>query len=157
MLRTRGHRLTVTSAVASEDAQVYFSAGKEGTIIKWDLRTGKQLAVFHKVRVDKGKGKARADAQGHSDEVLALALSSDGRYLASASKDKRVGVWDVEKGTWVKAFGGHRDIVSVRVAYLPYGEILTHGVWYSLWLFEKAHYSYTLHHTTGRSNSLTSV
>ncbi|KZV62150.1 WD40 repeat-like protein [Peniophora sp. CONT] len=113
-LRLRGHKLAVTSAVASEDAHILFTAGKEGNIAKWDLRTGERLSTFPKIRVDtKGKGKARADdVQGHTDEVLSLALSEGARYLASAGKDRRVGVWDVEKGEWVKGFGGHRDTIS---------------------------------------------
>ena len=67
---------------------------------------------------DKGKGKAKAlsnasELQGHSDEIWALALSPDGKLLASAGKDRRIGVWDVEKDEWVKGFTGHRDSVSV--------------------------------------------
>jgi ribosomal RNA-processing protein 9 len=50
--------------------------------------------------------------------VLTLALSDDGRYLASAGKDRRVGVWDAEKGEWVRGFGGHRDTISVSA--LPF-------------------------------------
>ncbi|KAI0037031.1 WD40 repeat-like protein [Vararia minispora EC-137] len=111
--RTRGHRFTVTSAVASDDARVLFTAGKEGSIIKWDLRTGKRLATFPKIRLDKGKGKAReSDLRGHTDEVWCLALGADTRYLASGGKDRRVCVWDVEKGQWVKTFSGHRDSIS---------------------------------------------
>ncbi|KAG2366405.1 WD40-repeat-containing domain protein [Suillus spraguei] len=64
-------------------------------------------------RISKGKEKALPqDIQGHTDEILSLAVSSDGRYLASGSKDRRVGVWDVEKDEWVKGFGGHKDSVS---------------------------------------------
>ncbi|KAI0299400.1 WD40-repeat-containing domain protein [Multifurca ochricompacta] len=116
-LRTRGHRFSVTSAVASSDARFLFTSGKEGSIIKWDLRDGKKLAIFPKLRPGSGKGKARANADtpGHSDEVLTLALSDDGRYLASAGKDRKVGVWDAEKGKWVKGFGGHRDTISAVV------------------------------------------
>lgn len=47
--------------------------------------------------------------------MLALAISGDGRYLASGGKDRRVGVWDVQKAEWVKGFGGHRDTISVRL------------------------------------------
>lgn len=54
------------------------------------------------------------DAHGHTDEVWALALSGDGRYLASGSKDRRIGIWDTTKNEWVKGFGGHKDVVSVR-------------------------------------------
>ncbi|KAI0038624.1 WD40 repeat-like protein [Auriscalpium vulgare] len=112
-LRTRGHRFSVTSAVASEDGRHLFTSGKEGSIVHWDLRTGARLATFPKLRPPKGKQKAGApDAAGHTDAVFALALSGDGRYLASAGKDRRVGVWDVESGAWVKAFSGHRDTIS---------------------------------------------
>lgn len=121
MLHTRGHRLSLTSAVASESGSYLFTAGKEGSIIKWDLSTGSKLSIFHKVRPplkqSKGKHKAQAhdlvEVKGHTDEVLALALSGDGKYLASGGKDRRVGVWDVEKGVWVKGFAGHKDLISV--------------------------------------------
>ncbi|KAI0061168.1 WD40 repeat-like protein [Artomyces pyxidatus] len=116
-LRTRGHRFSVTSAVASEDGRYLFTSGKEGSIIKWDLRSGSRLKTFPKLHPGKtkGKGKEKAsvtDVPGHTDEVLTLALSGDGKYLASAGKDRKVGVWDVEKGEWVKGFGGHRDTIS---------------------------------------------
>ena len=117
-LRTkRAHRFAVTSAVASQDGRWLFTSGKEGSIVKWDLHTGKQVRTFHKARVDKGKGKGKSrdfgEVTGHTDEVWTLAVSPDGKYLASGGKDRRVGVWDVEKNEWVKGFGGHRDCVSV--------------------------------------------
>ncbi|KAM5539750.1 hypothetical protein V8D89_006563 [Ganoderma adspersum] len=117
-LRTkRAHRFAVTSAVASQDGRWLFTSGKEGSIIKWDLHSGKQVHTFHKARVDKGKGKSRdtGEVTGHTDEVWALAVSPDGKYLASGGKDRRVGVWDVEKNEWVKGFGGHRDCISALV------------------------------------------
>lgn len=125
-LRTRGHKFSATAAVASEDTHWLYTSSKDGSIVKWDLYTGKKIHTFFKVRpaktdgpVGKGKGKAKAKAtqeeglQGHTDEIWALALSPDGKYLASGGKDKRVIVWDVEKNVWVKGFSGHRDSVSV--------------------------------------------
>ncbi|THH16374.1 hypothetical protein EW146_g4261 [Bondarzewia mesenterica] len=122
-LRTRGHRFSVTTAVASEDGKYLYTSGKEGSIIKWDLHTGSRVTTFPKHRPvkaessgqSKKKGKEKAsseDVNGHTDEVLALALSGDGKYLASAGKDRRVGVWDTTKDEWVKGFGGHRDTIS---------------------------------------------
>ncbi|KAI0824524.1 WD40 repeat-like protein [Trametes gibbosa] len=114
-LRTkRGHRSSVTAAVASHDGNWLYSSGKEGSIIKWDMRTGRQVHTHHKCRVDKGKGKSReiVDVSGHVDEIWVLAISPDGKYLASGGKDRRVGIWDVEKNEWVKGFAGHRDCIS---------------------------------------------
>ncbi|KAI0752885.1 WD40-repeat-containing domain protein [Daedaleopsis nitida] len=110
----RAHRFSVTAAVASSDARWLYTSGKEGSITKWDLHSGKQVHTFHKCRPDKGKGKSRdtGELQGHTDEVWTLAVSPDGKYLASGGKDRRVGVWDVEKNEWVKGFGGHRDCIS---------------------------------------------
>ncbi|KAG6819865.1 hypothetical protein H0H93_007850 [Arthromyces matolae] len=121
VLRTRGHRFSITSAVASQCGKYLFTAAKDGSIIQWDLLTGKRLTTFHKIRPpksnEKGKGKAQVDLnlKGHTDEILALALSDDGKYLASAGKDRKLVVWDVEKAAWVKAFGGqlgHKDTIS---------------------------------------------
>ncbi|KAH6910783.1 Rnu3ip2 protein [Coprinopsis sp. MPI-PUGE-AT-0042] len=121
-LRLRGHRFSVTSAVATESGKYLLTAGKEGNIIKWDLHTGKKLATFHKVRPEtstsaKGKGKQRTNTsmEGHTDEVLGLAVSGDEKILASAGRDKTVGVWDLEAEKWVKGFSGHfahKDAVS---------------------------------------------
>ncbi|KAJ7725121.1 hypothetical protein B0H14DRAFT_3620828 [Mycena olivaceomarginata] len=87
-----------------------FTSGKEGSIVKWDIASGKKLATFHKVRplqsstAKKGKVKGFADlaVEGHMDKVLALALNGDGKYLAKA-------------GVWLKGFVGqmgHKDLVS---------------------------------------------
>jgi len=106
----------VTTAVASEDGKSLYTAGKEGSIIKWDLCTGKKLSVAYKQRSVKGKQKA--DPGGHTDEIWTLALSSDGKYLASGGMDCVIGVWDVESTdgiSWVKGFTGHRDSISVSV------------------------------------------
>lgn len=125
MLHTRGHRFSVTSAIASASGKFLFTSGKEGTIVKWDLSTGKKLTTNYKIRPlntdRKGKGKATLDPdiKGHTDEVLSLALSGDEKLLASAGRDKRVCVWDTETCEWVKAFSGHlghKDAVSVSLS-----------------------------------------
>ena len=93
------------------------------------MTNGNELHVFHKIRLKdtKGKGKAKfnsgaqEDVEGHTDEIWAIAVSDDGRWLASAGKDRRVVVWDVQSSEdnkthckWIKSFRGHRDSISVR-------------------------------------------
>jgi ribosomal RNA-processing protein 9 len=102
----------VTSATASESGTYLFTAGKEGSIIKWDLATASRLHTFHKHRRKSGE-KDPGEVKAHTDEVLALAISGDGKYLASAGKDRRILLWNIEKNEWVKGFGGHKDTISV--------------------------------------------
>jgi ribosomal RNA-processing protein 9 len=80
---------------------------------------GKKLSTTYKQR--SAKGKQKADPDGHTDEIWTLALSSDGKYLASGGKDRVVGVWDVENAdgiSWVKGFTGHRDSISVSAPHV---------------------------------------
>ena len=67
---------------------------------------------FTSLAQTKGAGSA-AELTGHTDEAWALAVSLDGKYLASGGKDRWAGVCDVEKDEWVKGFGGQRDCISV--------------------------------------------
>lgn len=60
------------------------------------------------------------ELRGHTDEIWALALSPDGKLLASGGKDRRIGVWNTETNEWVKGFGGHRDSISVSLLSLDY-------------------------------------
>lgn len=109
------HRLPLTASTLSEDGLMLFSSSKDGSIIKWDMLTGRRLATFPKLRAPAtSKGKGRADkVEGHTDEVLGIAVSSDGRWLASGGKDRRVVVWDAREMKWVKSFTGHKDGVTV--------------------------------------------
>ncbi len=58
-------------------------------------------------------GKLVRDLPGvHSDTVLGLDYSADGKYLASASADRFVRVTDLTTGKVVKAFEGHTHYVT---------------------------------------------
>ncbi|KAG8717388.1 pre-rRNA processing protein [Ceratobasidium sp. 394] len=115
---TRRQRLPITAAVASDDATLLYTGSKDGTITKFSLQTVTHLKTYSKIaapaagRKGKGKGKVGADVEGHVDEVLALAISFDGRYLASGGRDRRVLVWDVKEDKLVKVFEGHKDAIT---------------------------------------------
>jgi len=136
ILRTRGHRFSVTSAVTLSSSEFLYTSGKEGSIIKWHLPTGKRLTILHKAPKGKSKGKSSHPntvstpaETGHTDEVLALALSSDGKYLVSGGRDRRLIVWDADTMTLLKSFQGpmnHKDIISVRSISSPHS--LTHSL-----------------------------
>ena len=96
-------------------AKVASSAGKwnkakkvwEGEVKIWDAKTGKQTGSI----------------KGHSDTIDGLALSKDGKYLASASEDQTVKIWELATGKAVQTLKGHTGTVEA-VAFTADGKKL---------------------------------
>ena len=61
--------------------------------------------------------------KGHRSFVGAVAFSSDGKLLASASSDRTIKLCGVTTGVVVKTFEGHADSVTA-VAFSPDGKLL---------------------------------
>lgn len=55
----------------------------------------------------------KLENKGHSREVLALAISDDGKFLASGGYDKSIKIWNPDTFDFIYSFEGHRDAVSV--------------------------------------------
>ncbi|ORX93890.1 WD40 repeat-like protein [Basidiobolus meristosporus CBS 931.73] len=85
--KQRGHQLSVTSVAITANKKFVFTGSKDGSIIKWDVATGKKAHTFP------GGRKGVKGFTGHTDHVLCLAVSSDGQYLASGGKDKLINIW----------------------------------------------------------------
>ncbi|MBI3412032.1 MAG: WD40 repeat domain-containing protein [Planctomycetes bacterium] len=79
----------------------------EGEIKIWDAKTGKQIRSL----------------KGHGDPIEGLAISKDGKFLASGSKDQTVKIWDVAAGKDVQTLKGHTGVVHA-VAFAPDGKRL---------------------------------
>lgn len=91
------HRQSVTAVALSEDDLKGFSASKDGTIVQWDVDSGKgekYMWPTEEVLKSHGAKDPQGRAMKHSKHVLALAVSSDGRYLASGGFDRHVHLWD---------------------------------------------------------------
>ncbi len=63
---------------------------------------------------------------GHSDAVLAVAWSPDGRRIASGSNDKTVQVWNAADGGNVYTYHGHFEYVYA-VTWSPDGQRIASG------------------------------
>jgi len=55
---------------------------------------------------------------GHKLPVLGIDISSDNRFLISASSDKNVKLWGLDFGNCVKSFFAHNDAVT-NVVFVP--------------------------------------
>ena len=76
-------------------------------------------------------GKTSFDAglmtlEGHSEIVMSVALSPDGRRIVSGSWDRSVRVWDAESGACVATLEGHSYGV-MSVAFSPDGRRIVSG------------------------------
>lgn len=78
---------------------------REGEIKVWDAKSG----------------KPGISLMGHNDNVEALALSKDGKFLASGSKDTTVKIWDLAAGKETQTLKGHTDDV-ISVGFSPDGK-----------------------------------
>ncbi|KAI8388884.1 WD40-repeat-containing domain protein [Radiomyces spectabilis] len=102
----RGNNQTVTAVVLADNGQFFYTASKDGSIIKYDTTTLKKLHTFP------GGRKGAKDYIGHTQDILALALSSDHQYLASGGRDKLINIWSVKDNTHIATFSLHKDAVS---------------------------------------------
>jgi WD40 repeat protein len=83
---------------------------KIGFLAEPELRRAAQEAKSAEVRIRARLlrrelfSRPRATLTGHTDPVLCLALSPDGKHLASGSRDGTARVWDVTTGKEVARF-----------------------------------------------------
>ena len=70
--------------------------------------------------------RLRTICRGHESDITRLAWSPDGRFLAAASRDETVRIWEVETGKCRTVLKGHKDSVFC-VAWSPEGKTLASG------------------------------
>jgi WD40 repeat protein len=103
----------VNEAVFSPDGSLLATAGEDGAVRVWTVADGDRLYYF----------------TGHTNPVLAVAWSPDGRFLADASLDRTAHISEVEGvqvGERVATLGGHRAGLT-SIAYSPDGHSLVTG------------------------------
>jgi len=120
--RTIGmHGNEVTSVQFSPDGKFVLSGSEDKTVALRDVRTGQQLLRL----------------RGHKMGVTSVAFSPDGRMITSGSgsilskmakapADYSVKLWDIESGSCLRTFEGHRSYVR-SVAFTPDGTCILSG------------------------------
>lgn len=102
------HTSTVASCAFLPDGRLV-SAGTDNSVVVWDtdLRNYTELL-------------------GHSNAVRSCATSDDGKYIATASWDCTIKVWNARTLELESIFTGHEDWVDT-VAFAPNGKLMVSG------------------------------
>ena len=97
-------------AYSPDGTRIVSASVTDKTIKVWDAITGMELATLF----------------GHTEYVLAVAYSPDGKHIASGSMDGTVKIWDAITGSELTTFTGHALYVNA-VTYSPDGIHITSG------------------------------
>ena len=97
---------SVTSIAMTPDEKYIYSGSKDNSVIQWDAETGKKTYIRPKWIKNSDK------IQSHSNEVLAVAVTSDNKYVVSAGRDSLIHIYDTRLKEEIKTLGGHRDAIT---------------------------------------------
>lgn len=94
-----------------EEVEFLISGGRDNKVITWDLHERKATDD------DPEWGTKRKVLSGHSHFVNDLALSLDSKYALSASWDKTIRLWDLQRGETVETFVDHsKDVLTCSLS-----------------------------------------
>ena len=113
------------NAVFSPDGKKLISGSLDGTIrlLNVDGKEKKSLVgLFQKGPL----GKQRPILKGHTDQILTIALSPDGKTVASGSSDKTIRLWDTNTLKIKFTLTGHTEDIRA-LAFTPDGLTLASG------------------------------
>lgn len=88
----KGHNRPITACCFNPVTNDLVTVGKDGAILLFDFASG-----FKRRLLDAGAPKSK---NGHKSELFAVDVSFDGKYLATAGKDRMIKIWDL--GTYTK-------------------------------------------------------
>ncbi|KIL58707.1 hypothetical protein M378DRAFT_86115, partial [Amanita muscaria Koide BX008] len=133
--RLRGHRDSVYSVAFTPDGEGLVSGSLDKTLKYWDvsglLLSGNANAV---AATGGSSGSSREkipspctmNFTGHKDYVLSVAVSHDGQWVVSGSKDRGVQFWDARSAVVQCMLQGHKNSV-ISIDLSPTGGLLATG------------------------------
>ncbi|KAG9535546.1 WD40 repeat-like protein, partial [Aureobasidium melanogenum] len=120
-----GHKDSVYSVAFSPGSRELVSGSLDRTIRMWELQPHYPGNQNMPPRNPRG-GKCIRTFEGHKDFVLSVALSPDGEWVLSGSKDRGVQFWNPQTGDAQLMLQGHKNsVISVAPSPVPGGLFAT--------------------------------
>lgn len=113
--RLSGHKNSVYSVAFSPDGKFLVSASLDKTLKMWDVQPFRQAietsngASYRPSAPGESKVACTTTLQGHKDYVLSVAVSPDGQWIVSGSKDRGVQFWDPATAKAQFMLQGHKN------------------------------------------------
>jgi len=132
----RGHRGAVNSVAFSPDGKLLATGSLDSTIKLWEAPSGKLQKTLGS-EAELGNAtlgrlmstvKNQLSSSGHTDWVLSVAFSPDGKTLVSASRDQTAKLWDVPTGKEKLTLRGHTNWVECA-RFTPDGQTVVTASW----------------------------
>ncbi|KIY47883.1 WD40 repeat-like protein [Fistulina hepatica ATCC 64428] len=138
--RLRGHRDSVYSVAFTPDGRGLISGSLDKTLKYWDVSSlsgasssngaggsaGNVSSSPSASAKDKSSSPCTMTFLGHKDYVLSVAVSPDGQWVVSGSKDRCVEFWDAATATLQCMLQGHKNSV-ISIDLSPSGNMLATG------------------------------
>lgn len=107
-LKHAKQHLSICCLALSPEGEYMYSGAKTAFVLKWHLASCRVVASFN-VQPYAENAKTNVKRRSH---VIAICLSSDGRFLALADGGNTIQIWCPKELKHLKTFHGHRDTVT---------------------------------------------
>ena len=95
-------------------------------IFEADTPAGKAFDVWLLIAIVLSVTAVTLETVAPRGSVMDMAYDRDGRWLATASVDGVIRIWDAKSGRFGRALAGHDDLVA-SIAFSPCGRYLVSG------------------------------